>query len=609
MPEPVESYGFLETADYVVIAFYLVLSVGIGMMFTRRGTKNAESYFVGGRGMPWWLIGISLAAACFAADTPLWIGDLIYRRGLEATWLHWATGIGFAFYVFVIAPLWRRSHIITDLEFLELRYSGRAARWLRGLNSLYFSLVFNVMMMGVSTLSITKILQHTTGMDKGVCVAVAVSGALLYCAISGLWGVAAADFLQFFVTWIGSVVLAWFAVRAAGGGEQMLNQLTSMTEWPGHELNVVPRGTAWGLPLMTVLYLFTLRWLDNAAIGAYVSQKLFAARSTKHATLGAMLHGLIYWSIVPIPWLITIAACKVVLPGITDGQQAYPRMAMHVLPLGLKGLLVASMMAAFMSTYAALLTWGSAYAVNDFYRRFLVRQARPRHYVRAGQLFMVPMALISAAIAYKAESIFNLLTYLFMVPAATWTILVARWLWWRVNAWAEVAALSAGVVLTAVIWKFFPAWMAPATQEQYFGHKFIVIVLGGLVAWVITTLATPPTDRSHLESFARRVNPPGFWRPVRDRLGLSCPLGWGGILYGWAVMMLAIYGPTLGLVKTFFGSPREGLLLVGAGCVGIGLSIRRARALPEEADAQSAPERSPLDENADAAELAPEPSH
>lgn len=609
MPET-EVYGHLEGLDIAVVTGYLLFSVALGMMFARRGTKDAEAYFVGGRGMSWWLVGISLAATCFAADTPLWVGEIVYKRGLEATWFHWITAVGFSFYVFVIAPLWRRSRIITDLEFLELRYSGKAATWLRGFNSLYYALIFNVMMMGVSTLSITKIMVATTGMDKGWAVLIVMSGALLYCVVSGLWGVAATDFMQFFVTFFGSVVLAGFALVAVGGPDKLVPFLQSDTSWAGHELNVIPgNGVAMGLPLLTIVYLFLFRWWDNAGIGAYVSQRLFAAKSTKDATLGAMLHALVYWSIVPLPWIITIAAARMYMPNMTDGAQAYPRMAMAVLPVGLKGLLIASMLAAFMSTYSSLLSWGSSYAINDFYRRFLKREESPKHYVRVGQLFMVPMALISALIAYQAESIFNLLAYLFLVPAATMTVMVIRWLWWRVNAWAEVVALAGGVVTTllmtlayffrapyqAAVGRIFDPegglyphvaafadWMEPSLNEAYFGHKYLFIVLTSLGAWVVAMYLTPAVDRTTLDRFVTRVNPPGFWEPVRSRLGLKTPLTWGAIAYGWAIMLMAIYGPTIGLVKLFFGSPVIGLALIAVGVLGIGLAVHRARRMDED---------------------------
>lgn len=606
----VEIYGRLESLDIVVITAYLLVSIVIGVMFARRGTKDTTAYFVSGRGMPWWLVGFGLAATCFAADTPLWVGDMIYKRGIEGAWLHWITGIGFSFYVFVIAPLWRRSHIITDLELLELRYSGKAASFLRLINSLYFSLFFNIMMMGVSTLSITTVMQATTGLPKIYCVLITVGGALIYCVVSGMWGIAATDFMQFFVTFIGSAILAGFALVAVGGKAELVAFLQQDTQWAGHELNVMPGlGAAAGLPMMTVFFLLFFRWWDNASIGAYVSQRIFAAKSVRHATIGAMTHSLVYWSIVPLPWIITICAARKYMPGLADGQEAYPRMAMAVLPVGFKGIIVASMLAAFMSTYSSLLSWGSSYAINDFYRRFLVKNRSDKHYVRGGQLFMIPMAIGAALIALYADSIFNLLTYLFLVPAAVWTVQLLRWLWWRVNAWAEAAALISGAVITIAMtlaytfreaWgglaeRLFPAessayaafagfasWMDPDYNEQYWGHKFLSIILISLAVWLIVMYRTKATDPERLDVFVRRVNPPGFWGAVRERTGVVPVQRWRDIFYGWAVMLVAIYCPLVGLIKLFFGNLPLALLLLAIGVGGITLAVRKALAMKEE---------------------------
>ncbi len=579
----VEVYGKLELLDGLVIAAYILLSIGLGVMFAKRGQKDTEAYYVGGRGMPWWLIGISICAACFAADTPLWIGEIVYKRGLEGTWNFWCTAIGFSFYVFVIAPLWRRSHIITDLEFLELRYSGNAAKWLRAFNSVYFSLFFSVVMMGVSTLSITTIMQATTGLPKEICVVIVMFGALIYCSISGLWGIASADFMQFFVAFIGSAILAGFSLFAVGGPEKLVEFLHNDTAWPGRQLNIMPGfGAAGGLPLLTVFYIFFMRWFDNASIGAYVSQKLFAARSTKQATYAAMLHSLLYWSIVPFPWIITILAARMYMPDMEVGKEAYPRMAMAVLPVGLKGVLVASLLAAFMSTYAALLSWGSSYAINDFYRRFLVKNKGPKHYVRVGQLYMLPMAIISAYIAYKAESIFNLLTYLFMVPSAIYTVFLVRWLWWRVNAWAEIAALLSGVFFVVLIYLFRKEWLLPENVEACMGKTFITIIVGSLIVWLIVMFLTPAVDKEKLDAFVKRVNPPGFWGPVRRRVGMQSPIGLGGILYGWFLMLMAIFGPLIGLIKLFFGEPILGACALAIGILGIVLAVRRAQSMNED---------------------------
>jgi Na+/proline symporter len=589
-PEP---YGELSTVDYGVVVAYLLFSIVLGLSFARRGRKDTDAFFVGSRGMPWWLVGIGLAATCFAADTPLWIGDIIYKRGIEGTWLHWVTAIGFSFYVFAIAPLWRRSGIITDIAFYELRYSGRAASWLRGLYSVYHSLILNVVMMSVSTLSIVTIMESATGLSKGLCVLITVGGAMVYCVVSGLWGIAATDFMQFFVTFFGSCILAIFALHVVGGPAILVRGLSAQETWPGHELNILPgAGAAAGLTTYTIFFIFAVRWMDNAAIGSYVSQRLFAARSTKEATLGAVLHACIYWSVVPLPWIITILAARLHLPELTEGQEAYPRMAFTILPWGLKGIMAASMLAAFMSTYTSLLSWGSSVALNDCYRRFCVKNAGPTHYVRVGQLLMLPMGVTAGLIAYWSDSIFNLLVYLQFLIVGVFSVQLARWIWWRVNAWSEVAALAANILIAAVIVILKPEWVDPKTNELYYGEKMLTVVFGTFLVWFVVTMVTKPTSAAVLEAFVRRVNPPGFWGSVRRRISLPPLITWPSLFYGWGIMLLAIYGPLAGLIKVVLGEYETGGIALAAGVVGIVLAVRKARGMDDRGEDGSVHQRS-----------------
>lgn len=574
----------LTKIDYAVIVGYLAASMFIGLWFARRGTKNMSAFFVGGRQMAWWFAGVSIIATSFAADTPLWIGDMIYRRGLEGTWLHWAPGIGAAFYVFIIAPLWRRSAVMTDLEFLELRYSGKAAGWIRGFSSCYYAFFWNIMMMAVGILSVTTLMQTTTGMDKGLCVLITMGTALIYSTISGIWGVCAADFLQFFVYLFGSTALAVFSLKAAGGASALTEQIHAMTDWTGHELNILPRLDGMGLPLMTILFVFSLRWMEHTNYGYFVSQRLFSTRSVKHALFAALLWILLYWSIIPLPWIITIISSKVVLPGLASGQEAYPRMAMTVLPIGLKGLFLVSMLAAFMSTFSSLLNWGSSYVVNDLYRRFMVRKASTRHYVVAGQLVMVPMGIVSALIALYSESILNLLFYVLLATTGAYTVHLARWLWHRVSAYSELAGLAGSLFCTLMVCMIFPKWVHPDTMEQYYGHRMIFVMLGTLLIWIIITLLTPAVDARVLDSFFRKIRPPGFWRPVRQRLGLASSTSFRQMLCTWLLMLVAIYGPLIGVIKLAFRDFLPGIIFSAIGLVAVILAIRKAILFKDETE-------------------------
>ena len=565
---------WLSSYDYVIVGIYLVVTVGIGLYFARRGTKSVDAFFVGGGKIPWWLVSASLIATCSDSGLPMWLGDVIYQVGLEGMWLQWASGIGFFLFVFTIAPLWKRAGIVTDLQLYELRYSGLPAKILRCFKCVYAALFVNMLVMAFSTLAITNIVQQSTGLPKIYCLLILISATLLYCSLSGLWGVAATDFLQFFVAVAGYVVLAILAVKHVGGLSTMTEKLHSMTQWPGHELNILPRINSGGLPIIAVAYLFTIRWIEQASRGGYVAQRIFATPSVRHAMLAALFFTFIYFAILPLPWILTITASKIALPGLESGQQAYPLMALKLLPIGLKGLYVACMLAAFMSTYSTVLNWGSSYVVNDLYRRFLVKQSSPRHYVLVGQLVMIPMALISGIIAYRSASILNLTLYVLLAESGIFTVSLASWFWWRTSAYSEIAAISASGLLMILVFTLFPSWIESDNMITCYGQRLFFIGVGSLVIWFIVTLLTPATDRKVLEDFFRKLRPMGYWRPVSKDLNIKPILSWRKISIGSLTLMMATFGIGFGLLKLMYARYALGLPLIGIGVIGFVVSLQ-----------------------------------
>jgi|GEM_PF-220684 len=617
----------LELTDYLIIGVYLVLSVVLGFWFARRGTKDTSAYFAGGGAIPWWVAGTSLLVACFAADTPLWVGDIIYKRGLEGAWLYWAPAIGTAFFVMLIAPLWKRSGVMTDIEFLELRYKGQAASMMRFLNSLFYSGFVSIMWMTLQTLSMVKILQaiiNWSGLNplydhlntampfipkgfdwvKLTCIMLTIVFAGSYSIVSGLWGVASSGAFQFLITYIGSVILAIIAVTSIDGGiAGMVTQISAMTEtWPqGAAMNLLPSGNVWGLPAMTLAALLLYRWVEQAGMGQFVAQRLIATKNCRSAAYTAMIWGIGFFAIVPLPWILTVLAAKVVRPDITAGDQAYPAMAM-MLPVGLKGILVASMLAAFMSTYSSLMSWGASYFVNDFYRRFLVRKAGEIHYVRMGQIFMTLMAILAGILAFQQESLLGIIFVVLEFMSGYWTVMFVRWIWWRVNAWAEVAGLGGSILFAAglrlnawvlgamnltgsenpVLRKILvpmASWVAPDNIEPCWGHRMLFVVTGSLILWIVVTLLTQKPDDQVVDAFYKKVQPPGFWKPVRTRLGMKPPYGLGTMIFCWVVMMFGIYGPLIGLIKLCLGDMRLGLPLAAAGVAAIFIAVRKIKTI------------------------------
>ena len=623
MEETITKYASLELLDYVVVGIYLVLSVGLGVWYARRGTKDTNAYFAGSGAIPWWIAGTSLLVACFAADTPLWIGDIIYKRGLEGAWLYWAPAIGTAFFMMLIAPLWKRAGILTDIEFLEFRYKGEAASIMRFLNSLFYSGFVSIMFMTLQTLSIVKILQRIIdwnglnplylrlsealpfipeGFDwvKLTCVVLTIAFAGSYSIISGLWGVAGSGALQFLITYVGSIILAFIAISSIkGGAAGMVEQISAMKDtWPqGAELNILPSGNVWGLPAMTLLALLLYRWTEQAGMGQYVAQRLIATKNTRSAAYTAMIWGIGFFAIVPLPWILTVLAAKVVRPDIVNGDEAYPAMAM-MLPVGLKGVLVASMLAAFMSTYSSLMSWGASYFVNDFYRRFFIKKAGEHHYVKIGQLFMAIMGVAAGILAFQQGSLLGIIFTVLEFMAGYWTVMFARWIWWRVNAWAEIAALG-GSIFFALLIRFtgiicdnmnltnsenplmkniilpIASWSKSENSEPYWGHRLLFVVTGSLILWIVVMFLTKKTDEEAVKKFYKKVQPPGFWGPIRKKLGMSAPYGLGTIMYCWIIMMIGVYCPLIGLIKLFLGNVALGLPLTIIGGIAIFLAVRK----------------------------------
>jgi Na+/proline symporter len=342
----------------------------------------------------------------------------------------------------------------------------------------------------------------------------------------------------------------------------------------------MPSAGPLGLPALTLVALFGFRWIEQVGMGQYVAQRLIATKNPLSAVYAAMIWGVGFFAVVPLPWIVTVCAAKVVLPDLVNGDEAYPRMAM-LLPTGLKGVLIASMLAAFMSTYSSLLSWGSSYVINDLYRRFLVKNASERHYVRAGQVYMIPMVLIAGALTLYADSLLNIIFVVLSVMSGYWTVMALRWLWWRVNAWSEVVGMGASIVISVTTWwlPWTRHWWAPDTMEEYFGPRMICIMLASLVAWLIATWLTDPVPAEVLDRFYIRVRPPGWWGPVRTRLGIEPSVGVIQLVTCWGTMAVSIFALLIGSFKLSFGDFLVGGPTLVLGLLATGFAIALARSM------------------------------
>ena len=565
----------LAPIDWAILALYFLISLAIGLLFTRRASGSMAEFFVSGRNLPWWLAGTSMVATSFSVDTPLVVTGWVRTGGIQANWVWWCLAIGGMLATFFFAKLWRRSEVMTDVEFTEHRYAGRSASFLRGFRAIYLTLYANGLAMGWTSLAMLKVFGEVFAVGKEWALAVSVAITLLYAVLAGLWGVVVTDLFQFVWAMAGAVLLAAFAVDAAGGLPALLEALraggAAAATAPADPLSFLPPahgpGDFWASPLAAFAVLVTVQWWSNknADGGSVVVQRMAASRDERHALLATLWFQVANYALRPWPWILAGLASLVLYPGLEDPESAYPRMMVDLLPPGLRGMMLASLVAAFMSTIVTHINLSAAYLVNDVYRRFLVRGAGERHYVNAGRAASVLAVLVGGAIAYFATSISQLFYFLLEFGAGIGLVYLARWFWWRVNAWSEIAAMAASSCLTLAL-RGSPFLGGPSFT---FPQVVLLNVVGSLVVWVAVTLLTPPTPMDRLEAFYRRVRPPGWWGPVRARLGAEAgpPRGFGRPLLLWAVGTVFVYAALFGTGKLLLLSFGPGLLLLGIAVV------------------------------------------
>ena len=577
----------LDALDWVIVAVYGAITLTLGFWFARRAGRDVEEYFVAGRTLPWWVAGTSIAATWFATDAPLATASLVRQRGLYANWLWWYEAAGIMMLVFFYAKLWRRAAILTDAELIELRYSGRPASFLRAFSALYQGLLKNCVVMGWVMLAMVKFSQVMLGWDPAPTLVVCVGLALVYTIASGLWGVVVTDLLQFFAGMTGSIVLAGLVLWRLGGPAEMADGIRSLPDAHPGALDVLPNPTHLSpLEFVSFLTLILLLWTRSGQGDGYLAQRLFATRDERQSVLSALWFSLAGIVLMTLPWVVVGLGSLLVLPVATappelaaDPELAYPMMIAELMPSGLKGLMVASFLAAFMSTMDTHLCWGGSYLVNDVYRRFLRRGASTAHYVLAARLSVVILAALAALTAWQMESIEGAWIYVIELTAGVALVWLLRWYWWRVNAWAEIAAMGGSVVLAnGMVWAALasragllpePGYAAAAAfygPEYDFLRAFFILAVGSAL-WVSVALLTKPDPPEHLEHFYRRVRPGGWWGPVAARCSdvrsdlMPASRRW----MGWASGMIFLYGSLLGAAHLITGRSASGIAFLALG--------------------------------------------
>jgi Na+/proline symporter len=569
----------LTLADWVVVALYVLFNLAIGLYYKARAGKNVSEFFLSGRNVPWWLAGTSMVATTFAADTPLAVTGMVALGGIAGNWLWWNFVASGMLTVFFYARLWRRSGVMTDIEFSEIRYSGKPAAFLRGFRAVYLGIPINCIILGWVNLAMVKILGLILGIGKVEALLIVMGLIALTSSIStlsGLWGVLVTDLFQFVVKMGMVIVLAVFAVQAVGGIDGMKARLAAVDQarlaqgGHGSVLDFIPDlNSAW-MPLITFLVYISMNWWSTWYPGAepggggYVAQRMFSAKDEKNSLLATLWFNVANYAIRPWPWILVGLVSLIVFPGLADPESGYIRVMIAYLPPSLRGLMVAAFAAAYMSTIATQLNWGASYLVNDFYRRFWKKNESERHYVAASKWATVFLTLVSAAITFKLDSIAGAWKLLLVTGAGTGGVLLLRWYWWRINAWSEVSAMISGFAVSLALQI---GWGLDKDQPRDFAWIMIITVAITTAVWLIVTFATRPESKETLVAFYRRTHPSAAgWRPIA-RLAPDVKPSRDGLynLIDWIAGCALIYGLLFGTGKLLLKDFASGSILVAIG--------------------------------------------
>lgn len=562
----------LGLLDWGIICAYMAVSLGIGLYFTKRSGKDMAEYFLSGRTLSWWLLGSSMIATSFAADTPLIVTEYIRSQGIWGNWTWMALAIGQLFAVFSFSLFWRRSEVVTDNQLIEMRYSGPAAPFLRAFKALIGATLYNFIVMGWVLTAMGEVSEIALGIPKVAAVVICSAIALIYAAPGGFWAVIITDFFQLGLAMAGMLVLAFYAVGAVGGLESMRAMLSA----DAHMKYLPPAdaGFGFGSPVFSFLTFILVSWWasHNADGGGYLIQRMAAARDERHSRLGLLWFVVGTYALRLWPWIV-VAGVSLILFPVGDARystaefhkSAFPMVMQAVLKHpGLMGLMIAVFLAAFMSTITTHVNWGASYLINDLYRRFMVRNASEKHYVRVSYAASVLVLAVAGVVACNMGTISGAFEFVRAMGAGVGVILILRWFWWRVNAWTEVAALTSSLAIrvafecAAVLqcggkYKLFESKFQCAGITWNFAAMIFLIVPVSAAAAILATMLTEPTDRARLVAFFRKVRPGGAWGSIPSEAGVRAQgLSWESII-GWLASVGFIYSLTFGIGKLIFG--------------------------------------------------------
>jgi|TARA_B100000287_G_scaffold198108_1_gene187242 SSS family solute:Na+ symporter len=564
----------LSTLDWIIVFSYFALSLFIGIKASKKAGKDTKSFFLAGRNMPWWLLGVSMVATTFSTDTPNLVTDLVRQNGVSGNWGWWAFLLTGMLTVFVYAKLWHRSGVLTDIEFYELRYSGKAAAFLRGFRALYLGLVFNVLVMGAVSLAAIKFGEIVLGWPGWLTLTVACSITLAYSTLGGLKAVIITDFVQFALAMIGSIwaMLYILSLDQIGGLSNLLIDNNVVDK-----LALIPDLSNPDVWVPVLLVPLAVQWWasyypgSEPGGGGYIAQRMFSAKDEQNAVSATLFFNIAHYALRPWPWILIALSSLVIYPELSDLQTAFPNLPpdklghdvaypamLTLLPNGLLGLVAASLIAAFMSTMSTQLNLGASYLVNDFYHRFISPDASEKQLVSMGRLFTIISIILGSGLGLLLTSAGQAFNLLLMIGAGTGMIYILRWFWWRINAYTEIVAMISSLII-ALYFNFI--------NQSY--ENWEKIVFGSLlttIVWIAATYFTPPDDDKTLRRFVKKVNPggPGWAKFPNSEANEPWPVP-NGILC-MILGCISIYSILLGVGQLIYGNN------IGFGLIGLSLA-------------------------------------
>jgi len=603
----------LQLVDWIIVVVSLVVCFAPALFFGKRAGKNTSEFFVSGRAVPWWLAGLSMVATTFSSDTPNLVTDIVRRNGVAGNWVWWAFVLTGVATVFFYARLWRRSGVMTDLEFYETRYSGTAATVVRGFRSVYLGLLFNCMIMATVNLAACKIAGVLFGLERWQTLAFVGALNVVFATHSGLWGVLVIDMIQFFIKMTAVIAAAYFALQLPQvGGLSGLVEKLSVVRGPNgvNYLNMLPDFTNnWDIALAVFIMPVAVQWWAvwypgaEPGGGSYIAQRMLASKSEKDSLGAVLFFNVAHYVLRPWPWILVALASILVYPELSDIQAAFPDLdptlighdiaypaMLKFLPVGFIGLMVGGLIAANSSTILTHLNWGASYLVHDFYRRFLKKDGTERHYVMAGRVVTVILFVASSALVFVLDTAKDAFDIILQVGAGTGLLYLVRWFWWRVNAWCEVVAMVSSFAVSI-------GFLVLARNGITFStHAALMLTVAiTTVCWVATAYLGPQTDRATLIAFYQKIRPfgPG-WEPIRREAGIPAGSGAGQqniplALAGWVSGSTMIWSALFTVGNFLYGRTGMAFLLLGVfviSSLGLLAVIRRLWTdRPEEASA------------------------